>query len=278
MHTSIMHRAAQRRWCLVVIASILTLPACRKQTEYGECIGWLNHEDPRFEYQYSIRNIILGTLMSETIVVPAIVALWGYKCPEGMMGRTIGVSHTNTGGERIDLVEMSTPKAPTSYDPPLSTEEQQRMAAALQYIFINGDLNDSAVSQAREVLTDFQHRTGVKLSKAQYQWAGLGLMPQLTNCKVEFGKSLLLSWDKRRRLTTSGYDKCVLTFSTARPAPFAEDSRMLAAASEHTTYVDAEGNSNEMDRSDIVRGLNMIKRKQHAVELFESRVADLLRD
>ena len=68
-----------------VIASLLALSlvGCAGRTEYGECIGIDGHENPKYEYNYSVRNVVIGTIFFETIIVPAIVVFSELKCPVG---------------------------------------------------------------------------------------------------------------------------------------------------------------------------------------------------
>lgn len=67
----------------VLIVSLLSLTACTNSTEYGECIGINDQENPALHYKYSAWNIALAIIFSETIFVPLIVIFDDLKCPEG---------------------------------------------------------------------------------------------------------------------------------------------------------------------------------------------------
>ena len=68
-----------------VIASLLALSlvGCAGRTEYGECIGIDGKENPKYEYNYSVRNVVIGTIFAETLVVPLVVLFSELKCPIG---------------------------------------------------------------------------------------------------------------------------------------------------------------------------------------------------
>ena len=70
------------------LAGLLTLfiaglPGCTGHTEYGECIGAFDDNDPHLVYAASGWNIFLAIVFSETILVPAIVVISEVKCPRG---------------------------------------------------------------------------------------------------------------------------------------------------------------------------------------------------
>jgi hypothetical protein len=52
---------------------------------------------------------------------------------------------------------------------PLNDSELQRLANAIRPVAETGDLTDQSIWEVRSVVTDYFSRTGVKLSKAQYQ-------------------------------------------------------------------------------------------------------------
>lgn len=65
---------------LVVLS--LTLSGCAGSNDHGECIGFWDKEDPRMEYRLSKRNVIVGIVFFETIIVPVVVALSYARCPQ----------------------------------------------------------------------------------------------------------------------------------------------------------------------------------------------------
>jgi len=83
---------------MTVALLAVMLSACTETTEFGNCIGALGPEDPELIYKYDAWNIAIGIVFSETMIVPIMVALDGYKCP---------VATTR--------VEVEQPTQPTSY-------------------------------------------------------------------------------------------------------------------------------------------------------------------
>lgn len=66
---------------MIVALLAVMLSACTERTEFGECIGVNGPEVPELVYAYDAWNIAMGVIFSETIIVPIIVVLDGYKCP-----------------------------------------------------------------------------------------------------------------------------------------------------------------------------------------------------
>ncbi len=71
----------------LMLASLLAafmLSSCECDTPHGECVGVLEHKDPKLEYEPSLRNIIIAAFFSPGgLIVPAIVILDGHSCPVG---------------------------------------------------------------------------------------------------------------------------------------------------------------------------------------------------
>lgn len=68
------------------VAAILiaaSLSACTSSTEYGDCIGVAEDEDPTLSYSVDTGNIVLAVIFSEMIFPPLIVLLSETKCPTG---------------------------------------------------------------------------------------------------------------------------------------------------------------------------------------------------
>lgn len=66
---------------LLLVMSSLLMTGCTNRTHYGECIGINDPQVPGVTYKVSTRNVILGIVFIETIVVPVIVVLDDFKCP-----------------------------------------------------------------------------------------------------------------------------------------------------------------------------------------------------
>lgn len=69
-----------RNLFLILTLSIM-LTGCANRTDYGECIGVNGTKNSSLHYEYSIRNIFLAILFSETIIVPLIVIFDDLECP-----------------------------------------------------------------------------------------------------------------------------------------------------------------------------------------------------
>ncbi len=69
---------------LVLPMLLLLLTAgCTSKTEYGECIGFFDEDNPHLQYKLSIWNTFIAVVFSETLVVPIVYAADYAKCPVG---------------------------------------------------------------------------------------------------------------------------------------------------------------------------------------------------
>ena len=66
---------------LLMSFTIFTVAACTEKTEFGECVGVMEQEQPGLIYKPSGWNIFVAFIFSETIVVPAIVIMDDLTCP-----------------------------------------------------------------------------------------------------------------------------------------------------------------------------------------------------
>lgn len=66
---------------LIMIILLTTLSACSTRTDLGECIGADDREDKRFLYDVNLKNVIIGILFFQTVLVPINVVGWNLKCP-----------------------------------------------------------------------------------------------------------------------------------------------------------------------------------------------------
>lgn len=67
---------------VVALALLLIFSSCTKSTKYGNCVG-LYETDPRLVYEINTKNLILGIVFIETIIVPVYVATEYFYCPIG---------------------------------------------------------------------------------------------------------------------------------------------------------------------------------------------------
>lgn len=68
---------------LMLVALLFAATACTKETDVGRCIGVFDEEDPTYRYDVSVKNAIIGTVLSGTVIVPAIVLMKQTFCPVG---------------------------------------------------------------------------------------------------------------------------------------------------------------------------------------------------
>lgn len=70
---------------LHVIALGILLTGCRMETSYGSCKGLVNKDEKnsKLQYEYSVRNIILAGIFSETIIWPIVTGAFWLECPVG---------------------------------------------------------------------------------------------------------------------------------------------------------------------------------------------------
>lgn len=55
--------------------------ALRDETEHGKCLGLNGEKDPGLKYTYSTRNIVIGAVTFQSVVLPIYVALERLQCP-----------------------------------------------------------------------------------------------------------------------------------------------------------------------------------------------------
>lgn len=65
------------------LGAALMMSACTSETAFGDCVGFDDDKDPALKYEISTRNVVLGIIFIETIIVPVVVALDEVECPIG---------------------------------------------------------------------------------------------------------------------------------------------------------------------------------------------------
>ena len=71
---------------LALLAMFLSVAGCTSHTSYGGCVGVDDSErDPTLRYHLSIRNVIVGTVLFETLIVPVVVLADQLYCPDGVL-------------------------------------------------------------------------------------------------------------------------------------------------------------------------------------------------
>ncbi len=63
--------------------SLLLLTGCEGKTAYGPCIGILDEKADDKTYKVSTVNVVVAAILSETIIIPAVVLLTSTFCPIG---------------------------------------------------------------------------------------------------------------------------------------------------------------------------------------------------
>ena len=63
---------------------VLALTGCASRTEFGDCVGINDKQDPRLVYKLSIRNLIVGVVFFQMIAPPIYVVVDQLYCPVGV--------------------------------------------------------------------------------------------------------------------------------------------------------------------------------------------------
>jgi hypothetical protein len=66
---------------LVLIA--VALSGCASRTDYGDCVGLGEKQNPQLRYKVSVRNVAVGVIFIELIVPPIVVVADETFCPVG---------------------------------------------------------------------------------------------------------------------------------------------------------------------------------------------------
>jgi hypothetical protein len=177
-------------------------------------------------------------------------------------------------GERSQIRNASRSR---SEEIPLNDDELKGLSNAIAGLTQTGELSDQDIRQVRTILSDYFHRTGAKLSKAQYE-ENLGFLRAITEYKYELGRSALLSWDNGRVITTPEFDSLSNALREAIPdAQLREDRNMIEVASRHQPYIDAsDGKRYEFSREGLAAGHEKKTRQRAAFERLTTSVIDLL--
>jgi hypothetical protein len=68
---------------LATCAILLLLAGCTERTQFGECKGIGEDQNPKLSYKVNAWNLIMGLFFVELIVPPVIVATDEFYCPVG---------------------------------------------------------------------------------------------------------------------------------------------------------------------------------------------------
>lgn len=66
------------RWLALFIALSL---GCTDRTEFGQCVGVADDEDPALLYRVDTWNLVGAIVFFETLVVPAFIVATCIRCP-----------------------------------------------------------------------------------------------------------------------------------------------------------------------------------------------------
>jgi len=68
---------------VLALFMMVSLMGCASRTEFGKCVGVMQDKDPTLTYEYSTRNIVVGTIFSGMVFPPVLVLLKELECPVG---------------------------------------------------------------------------------------------------------------------------------------------------------------------------------------------------
>jgi hypothetical protein len=78
-----MSQTLRRIAASTLAVALLFTTACETSRPLGACIGLNGVPNPKLRYEYSVQNVVIGLVFSETIVVPVVVAMTELQCPAG---------------------------------------------------------------------------------------------------------------------------------------------------------------------------------------------------
>ena len=76
-------RVALVTWGLAALLGLGLATGCESERQLGDCIGINETPGPRFRYEVSVRNVVLGAIFAEMIFPPIIVLVTEWSCPVG---------------------------------------------------------------------------------------------------------------------------------------------------------------------------------------------------
>lgn len=65
--------------------AVLILTGCVSKTEFGQCVGVNEKQNPALEYKISAHNLIVGIVFVELIAPPIFVITDQFYCPVGIV-------------------------------------------------------------------------------------------------------------------------------------------------------------------------------------------------
>ncbi len=68
---------------VMMLAMVVGLSGCTSKTEFGECVGLGEVQDPKLNYKVSGLNVFMGIIFWELIIPPVIVVADDLYCPVG---------------------------------------------------------------------------------------------------------------------------------------------------------------------------------------------------
>jgi hypothetical protein len=63
---------------------MVMMMGCSSSTQYGNCVGIGEEQDPNLVYKVSAQNLIVGIVFFELIAPPVLVAVNEFYCPVGV--------------------------------------------------------------------------------------------------------------------------------------------------------------------------------------------------
>jgi hypothetical protein len=159
---------------------------------------------------------------------------------------------------------------------PFNADELDRYSRILAK-FDKQAVTDSDLAEMRSIMEGYTRRTGGWMTRGEYELS-IGLMETIGEYQYELGQSILMSWDRKERFTTSRYEeirRLIAGLGLRTPELLATDQACLEAAARNQYYIeDEEGNMYEFGRDTIVQ-------KVRENELFKAnweRVAGIVEE
>jgi hypothetical protein len=69
----------------ILLASMMVmLVGCSSSTQYGDCVGLGEEQNPNLKYRISAQNVAVGILFFSLVIPPVVVVADEFYCPVGV--------------------------------------------------------------------------------------------------------------------------------------------------------------------------------------------------
>lgn len=156
-------------------------------------------------------------------------------------------------GNKIE-VQTKQDESTTVEAPQLTTNELDRYSFVLKKADKEA-LNETDIAELRSIFNEYSDRTGRKFSSEEYNYF-IGATKMTDDYLYELGTSLLLSWDQKKKNTTTKFDELYQAMKTQKlrkDEKLKMDMETLKAATANQNYVeDLEGKKYSFGRDVIL--------------------------